>query len=386
MKQIVSCVGIILLTVLSMMFTGCWDSDGSSSNNVPDYGGSIPRGDYVTAVIEGSQVTIKNMTQDTKESLNFSDFDGIGASIIKKTEPDADGNFYYMALVEDQVLGMQKMDADDNPIGLPIYMFSKAKLTAADVRGRAFNYMEFYASDNAAVEIGLVGFDTDASGTLYGAAFTSDGNSYSITDEDGISDSGDEFSLDLTEEQSDGSLVLWENGFDNWAAATTLTGTAAGPVVMDHGPQAGGGAGFALPQVTETDPDTFWSIVSGDYFLIYYDKTIGVEFYKCTVDQTAAGSWAGQATIYSLEDDSVVRSVNITELQDASKNAIENLANFSNAQSAVVQNASDGKGIFQEDVVDPDFIMAFDPDGSYIGIADLASAAFAVGIRDPNWQ
>jgi len=143
---------------------------------------------------------------------------GIGTSIIKKTEPDADGNFYYMALVEDQVLGMQEMDADDNPIGLPFYIFSKGKLTAADVQGRAFNYMEFYAGDNAAVEIGLVGFDSDASGRLYGAAFNSDGNSYSITDEDGMPDSGDEFSLDLTEEQSDGSLVLWENGFDNWAA------------------------------------------------------------------------------------------------------------------------------------------------------------------------
>ena len=382
-----------VVLIVTMQLGGCGGGGGGSSTvaSIPDYGGSIPQGDYVTATISGNQVQLKNATLDTEETRTFSDFTTTGSSIVKKTESDSSGNFYYMFLVEGQVLSMQKMDSNDDPIGLPLYMFDKSSLSADNLKGRTFNFMEFFAdaeaSDSAAVEMGFIGFDTDADGRLYGAAFDSDGSSYSITDEDGAPDSGDEFVLSGTEGQADGSLVLWENGADNWAAATTLTGTPSGALVMDHGPDAGGGAGFAFPQVTGTGPDTFWSTVAGDYFLIHYDDTNNVEFFKCVVAQTSPGSWPGTVNFYSVETGNLVSGpVNVIQLESSNRTDVETLADFDAAQSSVVQDAEQGNGLFQEEGEDPDFFISFDPQGNYIGVVDLDGKAFAIGVRDRNWQ
>jgi hypothetical protein len=360
---------------------------------VPDYGGSIPKGDYVAASIDGNQVTLSNMTLGTQETLSFSDEDENGSSILKKTEADTQGDFYYMALVEDQVLVMQKVDSEGVPLNgeLPFYMFTKENLTIEETKGRTFNYMEFFADaaalDSAAVELGIVGFDTDVDGRLYGAAFDSGGDGYSITDEDGLDDSGDEFSLALTEEQDDGSLVLWENGVDNWDAATTLTGTTDGVIVMDHGPEAGGGAGFAFPQITETDPDIFWQTAAGNYFIVGYNDDDGVEFYKCVVYQPTTGGWEGIANVYSLDDSTTpLLTKAIVPLNSECRDDIEVLAGFAQAEAERIKDASDGRGLFQENIADPNFIMSFDPEGHYLGIVDLdtTGAFFGIGVRDCN--
>ena len=385
---------------MAILFINCSNSDGdggidTQTQTVPDYGGSIPKGDYVTASMDGNQVTLSNMTLGTEVTLSFSDDDETGSSILKRTEADTEGNFYYMVLVDDQVLVMQKVNSEGSPLNgeLPFYMFSKDNVTVDDTKGRSFNLMEFFADaealDSAAVEMGIVGFDTDVDGRLYGAAFDSDGYSYSITDEDGLDNSGDEFFLALTEEQDDGSLVLWENGIDNWDAATTLTGTTAGVIVMDHGPEAGGGAGFAFPQITENDPDLFWETAAGDYFLVGYNDDDGVEFYKCVVSQTTAGAWEGVANVYSLDDStSPLLTKTVVPLYSECRDDIEALADFSQAESETIQDGSDGQGLFQENIADPNFIMSFDPQGNYLGIVDLdtTGAFFGIGVRDRNWN
>ena len=401
----------LILTAVSFIVAGCNDNNSSNGDSVTGYGGSVPRGDYVTADVDVNdrQITINNHTIGAETSLPFGGIPesvpDIGTSIIHVTDPDTDGNCYLMAMVENRVLGLHKMDAELTPIAgeLPVYMFEQSRLTAGDLKGKSFNFMELFAggSSELFVEIGIVGFDTDVSGRLYGAAHDSeDGQIYSITDEDGLEDSGDEFSLDLTEPQDDGSLVLWENGEENWNAATTLTGSASGPVVLDHGPGAGGGAGFAFPQVTETDADAFWDTVGGDYFMIAYysdgEQTVA-EYYRCHVAQDGSGpeNWAGQLELYYPDSSESIVSIRIIPLQQTIVTDIENSAGFSGAQSEAVQKAALGAGIFQESTTEPEFLITFDPNGDYLmGVKTGGSVGtgfdwvtgFGLGMRDRNWD
>jgi len=397
-RKWVSMFGIIVLMGAAVFPVGCNDSDsdsGSSSASVPDFGGTIPKGDYVTAEINGDQITIANKTTGEETTLSFGDPpEESNSSILKMTEFYKDG-YYLMVLLEDSVLALHKINSEMEPVttDLPMYMFNKTSLTAEDLKGKAYNFMEFFGGADAGnlfVEVGIVGFDTDASGRLYGAAYDSEDDAlYSITDEDGEADTGDEFSLDLTEPQPDGSLVLWENGVENWNAATTLTGSTSGPVVLDHGPGAGGGAGFALPQVTETDPDVFWETVEGTYFVIAYVDTgtgeNGVTYIACSVRQDPSGGWGG----YLYLEGTSLDEIPIEPLQEGISQDIETKADFSAAESSVVQNAAAGRGIFQQAGEDPDFLITFDPAGNYIlGVktGDGGISGFGLGIKDPDFE
>jgi hypothetical protein len=387
-----------------MVLIGCdsgGDGDDGTATSVQDFGGSIPKGDYVTADINdaGTEVTIKNHTTGTEKTLNFGSladqgFSGIGSSIVKATQADNDGNHYFMILTEGQVLALQKVDSDGNPVSgeIPFFMFEKETITAGNLKGKAFNFLEFFADANgkAAVELGIVGFDTDTEGSLYGAAYDSEDQSmYSITNgDDGIPDTGDEFTLDQTSEQPDGALVLWENGVDNWQAATTLTGSTAGPVVLDHGPDAGGGAGFAIPQVTTTDADTFWNKAAGDYFLVRFLDEGGVDYLKLETSQDSPGKWPGNIKIYNLGNPIPILETKIVELSSGTVSDIESNATFSNAESTSVQNATQGKGVFEQNSTNPMLHFAFDPKGNYVGVVNVNASepGFGLAIKDPNWQ
>lgn len=389
-----------------LVLAACNDGGGGGDDALSGYGGSIPRGDYVTAEIEGEQITIKNITTGTEKILSFGELPetlpDIGTSVIRMTEADTDGNYYLMALIENRVLGLHKMNSEMEPIisEMPVYMFKKSELTQPELKDRAFNFMELYAEDTEddqiAVEVGIVGFDSDEAGSLYGAAYDSE---LDLAGQDPIySITQDGFSLDLTEIQDDGSLVLWENGRENWLAATTLTGSAEGPIVMDHGPEAGGGAGFAFPQATEEDPDKYWDKVEGDYFLIayYYDGNDRVvEYLRCFVSQKDFGSWDGSLSLYNLEGYPVVESMNISLLDDEIAQEIHDTAGFNNAASPAVKEAGLGRGIFQDNPEDPQFLVSFDPEGNYILGVKAASqtesliapvTGFGLGIRDRNWE
>lgn len=400
-------------SIMAFLLAGCSDGDddgGAVVDQVSDYGGSIPRGDYVTADIDGQQITIQNKTFGTETTLPFGDIPDeidVGTSILQMSDPDNDGNYYLIARVEGRVLALHKMSSDLTPIveELPFYMFEKTKLASAALEGKSFNYMELYsdAASSLTVEVGIVGFDTDPSGRLYGAAYDSGQDLiYSITDEDGRPDSGDEFSLARTEGQADGSLVLWEGAAGDWNTATTLTGSDSGPIVLDHGPGAGGGAGFAFPQVAEADPDAFWDRVAGRYFMIayYYDGNVTTaEYFRCEVEQKTPGDWNGSLSLYSPQAPAgsapLVTIDSIVPLSDGIVSEIEGKANFSQAQSQAVQNAGAGRGLFQQAGDDPDFMVAFDPEGNYLlGVKTGGPVAagfewvtgFGFGIRDANWQ
>ena len=395
-RKWVSMFGIIVLMGTAVFPAGCNDSDsdsGSSSASVPDFGGTIPKGDYVTAEINGDQITIANKTTGEETTLSFGDPpEESNSSILKMTEFYKDG-YYLMVLLEDSVLALHKINSEMEPVttDLPMYMFNKTTLTADDLKGKAYNFMEFFGGADAGnlfVEVGIVGFDTDASGRLYGAAFDSEEEAnnpedpfYSITNDD--------FTLAMTDPQPDGSLVLWENGVENWNAATTLTGSTSGPVVLDHGPGAGGGAGFALPQVTETDPDVFWDTVEGTYFVIaYVDMGSGeneVQYHPCTVRQQSSGGWDGYLNL----EGAILDDIPIEPLQESFSDDIEEAADFSADESSVVENAAAGKGIFQQAGEDPDFLIAFDPAGHYIlGVktGDGGISGFGLGIKDPDFE
>lgn len=409
----------MVFLVMASLLAGCNDDSDEVGRveTVSGYGGSIPRGDYVTAEINGELITIQNKTLGTETTLPFGELPDtipdIGTSIIQMSDPDNDGNYYLIGRIEGRVLALHKMDSEMTPISseLPVYMFEKSRLTPDELKGKSFNYMELFAGagNDLFVEVGIVGFDADVSGRLYGAAYDSqkeidpevEDPIYSITDEDDIPNSGDEFSLDLTEQQEDGSLVLWENGTGNWNAATTLTGSAGGPVVLDHGPGAGGGAGFAFPQVTETDPDAFWNTVAGRYFMIayYYDgQETKMEYFRCEVKQNEVGAWDGSLSLFLPQAPAgsapLVTIGSIVPLNDGIISEIESKANFSQAQSQAVRNAAAGKGLFQQAGADPDFMIAFDPEGNYLlGIKTGGQlegfdwvTGFGFGIRDANWQ
>lgn len=408
---------MVLFMGAAVFLAGCNDSDSDSGSGVnSSYGGSIPKGDYVTAEIEGDQITITNKTIHMEHTLAYGDLPenipDTGFSIVKATtESDRLGNYYLMTLREGAVLGLQKTDSDLTPISgeMPIYTFSRTTLTADDLKGRAYNYMELFSStEKLSVEVGIVGFDTDASGRLYGAAYDSeDGELYSITDEDGVFDSGDEFTLEEMESQPDGSLVLWEDEVeDNWINATTLTGSASGALVLDHGPGeiAGGGAGFAFPQVTETDPDAFWDTVEGSYLVTAYasfdDSENLVEFYRLKASQRVEGEWPGVFELYYPDKTNYLFEIPVCPLTSDRSSEIDAIAAFSEAESQAVRNAASGRGIFQEDSEDPDFFLVFDPEGNYllavkaghgtqseVGISDISSVTgYGLGIKDPNWR
>ncbi len=419
---------LLALTAAFFIVAGCNDSNEES---VPGYGGSIPKGDYVTAEINESQITIKNYQESTMDTtLGFGGVpagEDFGSSIIHLTDFDVDGNYYLMALVEDRVLALHKMDSELNPLSaeLPVYMFEKTSLTAADLKGRAFNFMELFAGSEGRlfVEVGIIGFDTDPAGRLYGAADDSEEDAvYSITNgEDDIFNTDDDLTLDKAETIDDGSLVIWENGTGNWQDATTLTGSTTGPVVLDHGPGevAGGGAGFAFPQVpADMSADEFWETVTGDYFLIahYTETDNGIaesDYLRCYAEQKNPGEWDGMLYLsFDLAIDPSEKggadiSMTIIPLDEdtAAIKDIEEKAAFSNAESEAVQNATQGRGLFlgDEDASDStssrdvsDFTIAFDPDGNYImGVksadpdgTDYFSpvTGFGLGIRDRNWQ
>lgn len=413
---------VLVLTVAFFIVAGCNDSNTSNEESVTGYGGSIPRGDYVTAEINEGQITIKNYQESTMDTtLGFGGVpagEDFGSSIIHLTNFDVDGNYYLMALVENRVLGLHKIDSELNPLSteLPVYMFEKTSMVEQDLKGRSFNFMELFAGSEGglSVEVGIVGFDTDPAGKLYGAAYDSEEDAvYSITNgEDGIFNTDDDLTLDKAEMIDDGSLVIWENGTGNWQDASTLTGSTTGPVVLDHGPGdvAGGGAGFAFPQVpADMSADEFWETVAGDYFLIaHYTETEGgiaeTRYLRCYAAQENPGHWAGMLYLtfdlsidpYEYRDWAGVASMAIIPLSqdETAISEIENEANFSNAESEAVQNATQGRGLFQGAGDSSDFTIAFDPKGNYIMAVKSGGpiegfnwvTGFGLGIRDRNWR
>lgn len=415
----------ILLAIMAALFlVGCnssgsddKDENGATSQSVPDFGGSIPKGDYVTAEItrdgngKVNGLIIVNHTNSTfgeeelifEKTLNTDDVGGF--SFVRKTESDNEGNYFYVVFIENEILGMQKMEnASGKAIGQPYFMFAKQSLEKTDLEDRVFSFLQFRAGgmntagDHVSIfEAGAIGFDVD--GKLYGAAYDSeDTGVYSITS-DGITTS-------QLQEFEDGSLVMWENGVDIWADANTFTGTKAGPIVIDFGPNNGGGAGFAIEQAdidtsSVNGADEWWNSVEGNYLLIEYDSDDDpagiVNYYHIEVNGTV-NTWNGTISVTALNGTSE-GPLTIQALQQAAPDILKNITldnedtaedeigtdPFQGAGSQNVADAYQGKGVFKVD--GEDTFIGFDPDGRYLayGSDDGDQVTFGLAIKDENY-
>ncbi len=424
MKKWLHRLWILGLILAALTLAGCNDSDSDGGNqesettsqSVPDFGGSLPKGDYVTAEIERDAegnptgLTVTNHTNSTfaEQTLSFdsllSNEDAGGFSFVRQTEANNQGDYYFVVFIEDEVLGMQKMDGGtDTPTGQPYFMFAKEELQAEDLQDRVFSFLQFRAGGTnpadgehlSIFEAGAVGFDTDDQGTFYGAAYDSEDNAtYSIT-EDGITAAA-------LEEFEDGSLVMWEEGVNNWGSANTFTGTTAGPIVIDFGPENGGGAGFAIEQAdietSSTDgAEAWWNTVGGTYFLIEYDSEPApagaVNYYKIEVSG-AAGSWNGTVAVTDLATGTSEGSLTIQPLQVALPDVLANVTldngttvnPFSNAVDPEVAAAYKARGVFK--VVGEHTYIGFDPEGNYLahGSDDGVQVTFGLAIKDAGYE
>jgi hypothetical protein len=349
----------------------------------------MPRGDYVTASIQGTTLTVVNHSVNEEASLDFSAVDPAqvgGSSMVYKTVADNEGNYYYLMYIQGEFLGLQKMDGGtDEPTGLPVFMFDKEELTTADLKGRAFNFIQLTAADaGSAWEAGAVGFDTDSAGTLYGAAAASNGTIYETTNNE-----GQRITLDNTEPYEDGALVMWETTVGNWSDANTFTGTASGPIVIDFGIDNGGGGGFAMEQADfdNLTAAEWFDTIAGSYFLIHYDDSnSGVNYMRLDISQKS--DMNGTMDVTSMDGTAVSGSpFTIAPLNATAQSQLNSNASFASADSAVVQEAYQAEGVYS--IVGSSDFIAFDPDGNFLGFVgggEGEDVHFGFGIKDPNWQ
>lgn len=403
--------------------------DKTTGDTIVYYGGSEPQGDLITVALNKTkkQVTHYNHTRgETNGPFTYSDLTDVsengGFSILKVVNLDSNnmppyGGFVYFAEFPDTALVYQMFKYTDaghtihEREGNPVYAVYREATTTSTYLEKPYNWMQFntaFETTYADMEVGFAAIDDNTSGGLfYGAGYSyraelEQGTNYAITTIN--KDTNNLLKLENMSYNSETvALVDWGGGsVGDYSNALSMVGTRSGAVVLDFGPERGGGAGIAIPQASSTN----FVPPEGTYLLLVYECPISntngnVEPTKFVVEpggnvakvfdlqtNTSTGTpvYEGYfAPIYSFPEGPMGVPVAQT---------LSNASGISNANSSTIKGAYQALGAFvltntnENDIV---FTM-FDPNGNYMAFSavcvggDTTNILFGFGIKDPNYS
>jgi hypothetical protein len=202
------------------------------------------------------------------------------------------------------------------------------------------------------------------------------------------------------------SNIIWTTTEGAWDYAITMTGTASGAVILDFGPETGGGMGLAIPQTDLIDNATsWWSSASGTYFTMVYEydlSTLDEEITPMKMVITPGGFIRVFQYEDSTETGTPVFNKELVAFKDfpSGPNAgepirltFQTVSGNVSANATTVQNAHLCKGAFiSEDMVEDQIVTSiFDPSGRFFGFTMFDNEGFdyilrfGFGIKDDNY-
>jgi hypothetical protein len=402
-----------------------WWATSSASSATSNYGGTDPKGDFVTVDIDrmAKTITHTNHTVPSRSGgllsyidLAKTDSQANGFSMIRKVTL-ATGGYALFAEFPGVALAYQQFTASGIMDGDPQYVVLRSETPPSHYYERAFVWMKFFIDTTAAnsdMESGFAAWDSTAgNGRLYGAGYSnnrdvsnSGPNTYGISN---VNEAGTVGVPGLTYDSSTQSNTIWDSAHPNDRNyAITLVGTASGAAVMDFGPNMGGGGGLAIPQA---GTKAFQSAYTGTYFVIVYEyaksggtrsvqlvKTVfgadgSIRTYNYT-DHTATATPFFSQSLTAIEDIAAGSSPNNPELLTTSFRTISGNAG---AASSVTQNAHLCHGSFVAAGTNQVAMIAFEEQGRYLGFTmfenggtpDVTSddvVRFGFGIKDSDYS
>lgn len=388
------------------------------------YGGTAPRGDFVTVDIDrwAKTVTHTNHTvpgrsggQLSYVDLPQTDSQASGFSMIRRVALPS-GGYVLFAEFPGAALAYQQFTAAGAMDGDPQYVVLRSDTVPSHYYERAFVWMKFRLDPTAAnsdMESGFAAWDSPAgNGRLYGAGYSNNqdvmntgSNTYGISN---VNQTGTVGVPGLTYDATTQSNTIWDAahpGDRNYAI--TLAGTASGAAIMDFGPNMGGGGGLAIPQA---GTKAFQSAYTGTYFVIVYEyakaggtrrvmlvKTVfgadgSIRTYQHTDHTTTATPFFSQ-TLTAIEDVPGSNSPNNPEAITAS---FQNISGNAGAASSVVRNAHLCHGAFLAASSSQVAMIAFEEGGRFLGFTMFDNnntvtatddvVRFGFGIKDSGYS
>jgi len=426
-RVVLFCIlGIALLSPGLILLCGC--SSGESVSTYY-YGGSDPKGDFVSIVIDKASSRVKHINYsdgETAESqpwysyttLEADDEYANGFSIIKKatlssTEYVLIAEFPGAAAVY-QMFKWDELELDYLAFEDPRYVVYRQQTDKSSYYEKAYNWMKFFIDtsvDQSDMSAGFAAFDTSGEqGLLYGAGWSKKDEVEGGGD-GGVSDinSDDSFTIDsLVYHQESVSNIKWGGSVDDWTQAIAVTGTASGALVLDFGSATGGGMGLAVPQAT-----TSWSNLAGTYFTMVYEFDQETDerqvFPMKIVIKSVDSEWHCQVYPYDVKTSNPANAVFNQPLDaigtlDSGPYPGETIAetflrvsDCASAASSIVQNGNlcNGSFIAMNETDEQVVVTTFDSTGRFLGFtmfdddegtpeADYV-VRFGLGIRDTGY-
>jgi hypothetical protein len=430
LKKIILClIGAGMLTGALFLLLSC-SGTGDGEAGLPSYGGTDPKGDYIVVMIdrENSKAMNINYTAgETESSQTWLSYTSVAAdsefargfSIVNSIDIGG-GNTVLFAEYPEAALVYMMVDESGDAVGNPVFLVYRDAADKSSFYARAYNWVRFFidpSGPGSDMSCGFAAFDTsgDEAGKMYGASYS---KNLDFNDDEmypnglsNINASGDAGIDALTWNAESNSFCIWNSGVDNWDDAVTVTGTASGALVLDWGPDAGGGGALAIPQTSAVDNlSTFWPTVEGTYLTMTY----GYDSYWETADtgpvkvviagdgetgtlnaydydyNTTGGGFLGEPVpLERLEDfaggPEYPTTTIMQSFQTVSGNAL--------ATSPVVKDAHKCRGAFIVQVGDSIIMVGFDPSGRYFGFTMFEDTGdgyytvrFGVGIKDADYD
>ena len=374
------------------------DDDTVVSPVIRSYGGSDPEGDFVVIIndVDNSRVKRIDYTAgETEDSVEWYDYTAVepddefasGFSMLNRAEIDSD-TFVLFAEFPEVALIYQVFDESGDDIGNPSYVVYREELDKTELYEKAYNWMKFYIDgdlEDSDMSAGFCGFDAQSEeGLVYGAAYSKRENVFEEGYEgSGVSDinEGDVTKLDdFTYDEETESCIMWGSAVENWDEAITLTGTDSGSIILDFGPDMGGGMGLAVPQMDDPADSEWWSSGAGTYFAMMYELDKGdgessVNPMKLVITDT------GRVKVYQYND-SIASGTPVFNQQliafenfnegpndERIEDTFGTVSGNDEAVSSAVNNAHKCRGAFIAHDEEDDVIVTalIDPDGRFGG-------------------
>jgi hypothetical protein len=413
---------LVVIAVMAGLLAGCAESSDVPGVSVLIYAGSDPLGDYIKLEIDREKKQVRRINYTTSEDSGWLDYaalpatnrDAQGFSILNRVELGS-GKYVLFAEYEQTAVIYQAFQADGKADGRPAYCVLSETLAKSDFYGKAYNWMKFNidpgVGDDSDMEAGFAAWDAaSAQGKMYGAGYSDlrekANEGFNGSGIGSINESGTVKVDDFTWSADSGALSFSSSSPATWSNSVSMTGTGSGTVILDFGPQAGGGCGLAIPQTASKD---FSASYAGVYFVMLYEyknasASDSVNPIKMRIGPDASlkvFEYSGVTTTNEFFTGALQPVNDFTEGPNGEplKDTFQTASSNSLATSAVVKAAHACFGAFGTQVVDgtsESIIMSiFDPNGRFFGFtmfeknqsdANDYKIRFGFGIKDPDYS
>jgi hypothetical protein len=431
LKKIILClIGAGMLTGALFLLLSC-SGTGDGEAGLPSYGGTDPKGDYIVVMIdrENSKAMNINYTAgETESSQTWLSYTSVAAdsefargfSIVNSIDIGG-GNTVLFAEYPEAALVYMLLDGGE-AVGNPVFLVYRDTADKSSFYARAYNWVKFFIDPlgmGSDMSCGFAAFDTsgDEAGKMYGASYSKkldfENDEMYPDGLSNINEGGDAGIDALTWNAESNSFCIWNNGVDNWDDAVTVTGTASGALILDWGPDAGGGGALAVPQTSAVDNlSTFWPTVEGTYLTMTYGYTDGVGADTGPVKVVVHSD--GSLDVYDYSDRTDTGTsffeepLALTRIENVTDGPVTDVAIWESfaieagngvASSPVVQNAHKCQGAFIVQYIVPEesellIMMAFDPTGRFFGFTmfewisseERLAVRFGLGVKDSDYD